>query len=113
MSFGKGRRLDVFLHIEGMTEVVDLLRQIVLKEGQIMAGIDDVITAITAETDVVSSVGIGVDSAIAKLVELRALVAAGGTDPAKLQAALAAIDANTQLLRSNKDRLGTAVDTNT
>lgn len=88
-----------------------LLTRINEMEDTIMAGIDDVLAKLTAEKTVVDSVAVGVDAAVARLAELRALVAAGAQDPAKIQQALDAIDADTALLTTKKDELGVAVAT--
>lgn len=93
--------------------VGDLADRITEKEGRIMAGIDDILVKLEAETTVVASVAVGVDAAIAKLKELRDLVAAGANDPAKVQQALDSIDASTAQLVSKRDELGVAVETNT
>lgn len=90
-----------------------LLILVVERTGILMAGIDDILVKLAAETTVVASVALGVDEAITKLAELRAIIAAGATDPAKIQQALDQIDADTALLTSKKDALGAAVAANT
>lgn len=58
-----------------------------------LAGIDDVIAAVTAEATVI-------DSVEALLAQLKALVEAAGTDPVKIQAALDSVLANTARLQA-------------
>lgn len=86
-----------------------LLVRVSLKETRIMASIDDVIAELSETTSVVESVGIGVDAAIVELARLEDLIVAGGTDPAKMQAAIDAIRASKATLVAKRDALATAV----
>lgn len=54
--FGKAKRLEVVVRIEGMAEVVNLLKQLVAKEGQIMATLQDILDEATKGTTVADSV---------------------------------------------------------
>lgn len=56
MGFGRVRRVDLTVHIEGMAEVVNLLKQIVLKEGQIMATMQEILDETTQQGTVADSV---------------------------------------------------------
>lgn len=90
-------RIDVHVHLADPTilkaiQALDAkLTQILSKETQTMALIDDLTADVTAQTTVVGS-------AVTLLQGLKAALDAAGTDPAKLQAIKDGLDANTKTL---------------
>jgi hypothetical protein len=72
-------------------EMYHMLAHIIANQEKIMAAIDDLATAVTAEDTVI-------DSAVVLLNGIPALLAAAGTDPAKLTALQADITAKTTTL---------------
>jgi len=83
-----------FMHVHDRLDTIsgklnDLKRQGVIE----LAGIEDVVAAVTAQSTVI-------DSVETLLAQLKALVEAAGTDPVKIQAALDAVLANTARLQA-------------
>ena len=70
-------RVDVHLHAG--SELAGMLRLILANQEKIMSALDDLTAAVAAEDTVI-------DSAIALINGIPALIAAAGVDPAKLAA---------------------------
>jgi copper homeostasis protein CutC len=87
-------RIDIYHHHswdEAPQEVRELLSLILRNQEKIMTAIDDLQAAVTAEDTVI-------DSAVALLNGIPALIAAAGVDPAKLTALQADIQTRTAAL---------------
>ena len=93
-------QLDLYVRTNNRNqkEIIDLLKQILqraipLEQAiELMATtVDDLVAKVTAQTTVVNSVKVVVD-------ELKAIIASGQTDPAKLQQINDVLDANDAIL---------------
>lgn len=95
-------RLDVHIHVHGQHDdplrrieaalagLTQLVNQVLTKEAQQMAKIDDVMAKVAEQTTVIASVGVFIEG-------LRQQIADGAT-PAQLDAALAALQGNNDQL---------------
>lgn len=84
-------KIHIDVHFPPSNEVLDLLRQI-LQQGETMAG-----EVAKLEQDVADQTTV-IQSAITLLQNIKALLDAAGTDPAKLAALSTAIEANSSAL---------------
>jgi hypothetical protein len=81
---GNSMHIHIHHHYDSDTKILQML-------GKIMAALDDLQAAVAAEDTVI-------DSAVTLIQGIPALIAAAGTDPAKLQALTADITAKSQAL---------------
>lgn len=86
-------RQEIHLHITLDSQIIGLLQQILVKEREIMASIQDVADAVSAESTVVDSVVTLLDQLSAQLA-----AAIAANDPAAIQAVLDQVNAEKQTL---------------
>jgi hypothetical protein len=116
--------IHIHLHVKADHEVVALLNAVInrldLMESNIMPSLDELqakaqatLAKVTSDTDIDNAVAKIVNDQNATIIDLRAQLAAAGTDPAKLQALSDTMDAILAVDTSNATIVSTAVTAGT
>ena len=116
--------INVYLHVKPDPEVVALLNAVLsrldLMENNIMPSLDELqakatatLAKVTSDTDIDNAVATVVNNQNATIADLKAQLAAAGTDPAKLQALSDTLDNILATDTANAQKVADAVTAGT